>query len=47
MVLVKGDTIIVWVCQGTRCHQHKENVSMGGFRIVSFVYDELGIINST
>jgi hypothetical protein len=22
-------------------------VSMGGFRIVSFVYDELGIINST
>jgi hypothetical protein len=33
-VLARGDTIIVWVCQGSRCHEHKENVSMGGFRIV-------------
>ncbi len=28
--LTRGDAIIVWVCQETRCHQHKENVLVCG-----------------
>ncbi len=28
----RGDAIIVWVCQGARCHQCKENALVGGLR---------------
>ncbi len=27
--LKKGDAIIVWVCKGARCHQHKESTLLG------------------
>jgi hypothetical protein len=46
-VLAKHDTIIVWVCKGTRCHQHnkkKKKVLVGCPRIF-FVYNESRIFN--
>jgi hypothetical protein len=28
-----GDIIIVWVCKGVKCHQHKESALVGGTNI--------------
>jgi hypothetical protein len=39
--LARGDTIIIWVYQGIRCHQHKESVLVGG-PIIGFYLQQIG-----